>query len=123
MGWPKDMLEAIVEADDPEVSPLREDGRTYGTPTWIWCVEVDGALYVRPWNGARSGRYRAAMARSAGCIIAAGRVRDVLFSPADDGLAGVIDDAHRRKYAGMEYLPDMISAGPRAAGVRIDPRG
>jgi hypothetical protein len=42
--WLKDELRRISEADDLHVSPLREDGVTYGTPTWIWSVAVEGAL-------------------------------------------------------------------------------
>jgi hypothetical protein len=45
--WSKDELRKIAEADDLHISPFREDGRTYGTPTWIWSVVVDDALYVR----------------------------------------------------------------------------
>ena len=45
--WAKDELNKIAETDDLHISPLREDGKTYGTPTWIWSVVVDGALYVR----------------------------------------------------------------------------
>ena len=45
--WPKDELSKIAAADDLHISPLREDGKTYGTPTWIWSVAVEGALYVR----------------------------------------------------------------------------
>lgn len=36
--WPPDELQTIIEADDLHVAPFREDGETYGTPTWIWCV-------------------------------------------------------------------------------------
>jgi hypothetical protein len=50
-GWPKDELRKTAEADDLQVSPFREDGATLGTPTWIWSVAVDDALYVRPYNG------------------------------------------------------------------------
>ena len=46
-GWDGDELRKIAEADDLHVSPFRADGTTYGTPTWIWSVAVDGALYVR----------------------------------------------------------------------------
>jgi hypothetical protein len=45
--WSKDVLNKIVDADDLHISPLRDDGVTYGTPTWIWSVAVDDALYVR----------------------------------------------------------------------------
>jgi hypothetical protein len=49
--WPKDELEKIAEADDLHILPFREDSVTYGTPTWIWSVVVDDALYVRAYNG------------------------------------------------------------------------
>jgi hypothetical protein len=52
--WPKDELRKIVEADDLHISPLREDGKTYGTPTWIWSVVVDDVLYVHAYNGQKS---------------------------------------------------------------------
>ena len=92
---------------------------TYGTPTWVWCVAVQGQLYARPWNGARSAWYGAAMRQRAGRIVAAGRTFEVAFDPADENLASAIDDAYRAKYQGKEYLPDMIGTGPRSAGVRI----
>jgi hypothetical protein len=47
MAWAKEELRGIAEADDLHVAPFREDGMTYGTPTWIWSVVVDGSLYVR----------------------------------------------------------------------------
>jgi hypothetical protein len=39
---------------------------TYGTPTWIWSVVVDGALYVRPYNGPDSRWYQARSGRGLG---------------------------------------------------------
>jgi hypothetical protein len=70
--WPKDQLSKIAEADDLHIAPLREDGVTYGTPTWIWSVAVDGALFVRAYNGPNSRWYRAAARQRAGRITAAG---------------------------------------------------
>jgi hypothetical protein len=32
----KEKLEKIEEADDLHIAPFREDGKTYGTHTWIW---------------------------------------------------------------------------------------
>ena len=49
--WSKDELGKIAEADNLHVSPFREDAATYGTPTWVWSVAVDDALYVRGYNG------------------------------------------------------------------------
>lgn len=118
--WPVPILDRIVAADDLKVAPFREDGTTYGTPTWIWCVVVDGRLYVRPWNGVSSRWYQAAMAQHAGGIVAAGETYEVSFSPADPALIDAIDEAYCAKYPGKEYLPDMIGEGPRRATVRID---
>ena len=64
--WNKDELHKIAEADDLHISPFREGGATYGTPTSIWSVEVDGALYVRGYNGQDSKWYRAATRQKAG---------------------------------------------------------
>ena len=49
--WPKEELRKISESDDLHISPFREDGVTYGTPTWICSVTVGDALYVRGYNG------------------------------------------------------------------------
>ena len=122
MSWPAETLAAIIDADDLKISPMRADGVTYGTPTWIWCVAVDGELYVRGYNGTRSRWYAAALAHPDGRIHAAGQVFDVTFAPADAEFADRIDDAYRAKYTGSPYLPPMLNAGARAAGIRIRPR-
>src|SRR5712691_11019986 len=79
--WSKDELRRISDADDLHIAPLREDGVTYGTPTWIWSVAVDGALYVRAYNGRNSRWYQAAVRQKAGRIIAAGMTKEVTFEP------------------------------------------
>ena len=33
--WRADELRKIVETDDLHISPFREDGVTYGSPTWV----------------------------------------------------------------------------------------
>ena len=64
--WSPNELRQILDSDDLHISPLREDGKTYGTPTWIWSVVVDGALYVRGYNGQQSRWYQAAVRQRAG---------------------------------------------------------
>lgn len=120
--WTATELDKIVTADDLKVAPFREDGATYGTPTWIWCVAVDGQLYVRPWNGKASRWYGAAIAQAAGRIVAAGATYEVTYVQAGAEIFDAVDEAYRLKYPGAEYLPDMIGEGPRAATVRINPR-
>jgi hypothetical protein len=53
-AWSKNELSKIGDGDDLHIAPFREDGVTYGTPTWIWSVAVDDALYVRAYNGTKS---------------------------------------------------------------------
>jgi len=121
MAWSKDELGRIAGADDLHISPLREDGVTYGTPTWIWSVAVDGALFVRAYNGRNSRWYQAAVRQKAGRIIAAGMTRTVTFDPVEGPVNDLIDDAYRAKYGGSPYLRPMISSPARSATVRITP--
>ena len=102
--------------------PFREDGVTYGTPTWIWSVAVDDALYVRAYNGRQSRWYGAAMHQHAGRIIAAGLMKDVIFGAVDGPINDRIEDAYRVKYAGSPYLNPMVGRRARGATVRVMPR-
>ncbi|MBY5750995.1 DUF2255 family protein [Rhizobium leguminosarum bv. viciae] len=122
MTWSDDELSKIDQADDLKIAPFREDGATYGTPTWIWEVVVDGSLYVRGYHGQKSRWYQAAVHQKAGRIIAAGMTRTVAFEPVDGPINDRIDDAYRAKYHKSQYLPPMVSARARAATVRITPR-
>jgi hypothetical protein len=121
MSWLTEDLEKIAETDDLHIAPFRDDGTTYGTPTWIWSVVVDGALYVRGYNGQASRWYQAAVRQKAGRITAAGTARDVAFEPVEGTINDRVDDAYRTKYASSPYLRPMISARARAATVRITP--
>lgn len=120
--WPTEELTAIAAADDLHVAPLRPDSVTYGTPTWIWSVAVDGELYVRAYNGVQSRWYKAALAQGAGRINAAGMTREVTFEPVTGPVNDRIDDAYRAKYATSPYLPPMIGPRSRAATIRITPK-
>jgi len=121
-AWTPEELQKIAETDDLHISPFREDGTTYGTPTWIWSVVVDEALYVRAYNGRKSRWYRAAITQKAGRIAAAGIAKEVTFAPADGTIQDRIDDAYREKYRGSEYLGPMISARARSATVKVTPK-
>ena len=120
--WSDAELRAIVDADDLHIAPLREDGITFGTPTWIWCVAVEGELYVRGYNGQRSRWYQAAVNQRAGRIVAAGKTTEVAFKPVAGPLNDRIDAAYRAKYSTSPYLASMVAAPARAATVRITPR-
>jgi hypothetical protein len=121
--WDADTIAAIAATDDLHIAPLREDGTTSGTPTWIWSVVVDGDLFVRAWNGVNSRWYRAAMSQHAGRILAAGRTLEVQFEAATPEINDAVDAAYRAKYPGSAYLPPMVGARTRAATVKITPAG
>ncbi len=119
--WTKDELRRIAEMDDLHISPFREDGKTYGTPTWIWSVVVDDALYVRGYNEQKSSWYQAAVRQKAGRITAAGMTKEVVFEPVDGTIHDRIDAAYRAKYKGSPYLNPMIGARARSATVKVTP--
>jgi len=120
--WSKDKLSNIAEADDLHISPFREDGVTYGTPTWIWSVALDDALYARGYNAKDSRWYKAAVRQKAGLIIAAGMSKEVTFEPVEGAINNRIDDAYRAKYHGSPYLGPMIGACARSATIKVMPR-
>jgi hypothetical protein len=121
-SWSKDELSKIAETDDLHISPFRDDGVTYGTPTWIWSVVVDDALFVRAYNGPASRWYKAAMQQKRGRITAAGITKDVTFEPVDGSINDrIVDDAYRAKYKTSPYLQPMISKRTRSATVKIKP--
>ena len=120
--WAKEELRKIAEADDLHIAPFREDGVTYGTPTWIWSVAVGDALYARGYNGMKSRWYQAALRQTAGRIIAAGITKEVSFEPVEGPINDSIDDAYRSKYGGSPYLKPMASPRARSATVKIMPR-
>lgn len=120
--WSTEELQKIAQTDDLHISPFRDDGATYGTPTWIWSVVVGSDLYVRAYNGQSSRWYQAAMGQKAGRISAAGMTKAVAFEPIDGSINDRIDEAYRLKYQNSEYLSPMISNGARSATVKIVPR-
>ena len=121
-AWTGDELVKIAASDDLHVAPLRDDRETYGTPTWIWSVVVDGALYVRAYNGKASRWYQAANRQRAGQISTAGITKEVTFEPIEGAINDRIDEAYRVKYRDSQYLDPMIGRRARSATVRIEPR-
>lgn len=119
--WKKEELRKIAETDDLHIAPFREDGKTYGTPTWIWSVVVDEGVYVRPYNGENSRWYQAAMRQKAGRITAAGLTKEVRFEAADRARNERIDEAYRVKYKGSPYLKPMIAERLHTVTVTVVP--
>jgi hypothetical protein len=117
-----DELKRIDEADDLKISPFRKDGVTYGTPTWIWEVVVDGNLYVRAYNGTSSSWYQSALQQKAGRIYAGGMLKEVRFEfVTDNELNTRINEAYRKKYNKSPYMVHMTGNHANSATVRIIP--
>ena len=121
-AWSNDERRSIAQAGDLHSSPFREDGMTYGTPTWIRSVAVGDALYVRAYKGQDSRWYQAAVRQKAGRITAAGMTKEVIFGPVEGPVDDRIDDAYGAKYRSSSYLSPMISAPARSATVKVMPR-
>ena len=117
--WPKEELDKISVSDNLHISPFREDGLTYGTPTWIWSVVVGENLYVRAYNGQNSRWYNAALRQKAGRINVAGMTKEVTFESVDGPINESIDNAYREKYNRSPYLRSMISNRARSATVKV----
>ncbi|MGA7903499.1 MAG: DUF2255 family protein [Terrimicrobiaceae bacterium] len=120
--WSKEELRKISETDDLHISPFREDGVTYGTPTWIWSVAMDDALYVRAYSGQKSRWYQAAVRQKAGRITVAGMRKEVTFESVDGPINDLVDVAYRARYHGSPYLSSMLGTRARSATVKVMPR-
>ncbi|MCZ9881638.1 DUF2255 family protein [Arthrobacter sp. B2a2-09] len=121
-SWSPQDLRTIAENEDLYVSPFREDGVTYGTPTQVWSLVVRGDVYVRAANGPDSRWYQAALRQQAGRIRVAGAEHEVTFEPARRELDDLIDAAYEKKYPGSSAVPIMQGDGPKSATVKISPR-
>lgn len=119
-SWTAQELKVIDQADDLKIAPYHADGVTTGTPTWIWEVVVENALYVRAYSGTSSRWYQSAIKQKAGKIHAANEIYDVAFEHVIDDLTNTkIDQAYRKKYSSSQYMTHMIGTQAKAATVRI----
>jgi hypothetical protein len=117
--WTTVELTLIDTTPDLYVSPFREDGSTYGTPTRTWALVVDGNVYVRAANGTASSWYQAAIAQKAGRVRVDGNDYEVAFEQAPTEVNSAIDAAYEEKYPGSSAVPIMQAEGPTAATVLI----
>ena len=112
-------IKKIALADDFHIAPLREDGKTYGTLTWIWSVSVDDLLFVRAYHGVKSRWYIAAVHQKAGKIEAAGFKKQVRFKTVSGEIQDRIDEAYKEKYQKSPFLKSMISQKAKDATIQI----
>src|SRR5215831_7291349 len=112
-------IKEITALDDLHIAPYRENGKTYGTLTWIWSVSVKDALYVRAYHGTKSSWYQAAIQQKAGKIQAAGMTKQVRFKAVKGEINDLIDEAYKAKYKKNPFVKAMVSEKVREATIRI----
>ncbi|MFD2175048.1 DUF2255 family protein [Rhodobacter lacus] len=120
--WSAEDQARIAATESFRIAPYRADGKTPGTPTYIWFVQVEGRLFVRAYSGTGSRWFQAGLHQRAGQIVLDGTPREVTFAPVDPALSGAIDAAYRAKYTTSRYLAPMISDRAQAATLEVLPR-
>ncbi|MBZ4021298.1 hypothetical protein CKO11_02325 [Rhodobacter sp. TJ_12] len=120
--WSAEEQAQIAGTESFRIAPYRADGKTPGTPTYIWFVQVQGRLFVRAYSGQSSSWFQAGLAQRAGQMVLDGKAVDVTFAPVDPTLTDPIDAAYRAKYTTSRYLAPMISARAQAATLEVLPR-
>ncbi len=124
MGWTKDELDRIGNAEELELAPRRADG-TLRKPVPVWVVRVGDDLYVRSYRGRSGAWFRAAQRSHEGHIRAGGVERDVTFvEETDPEVNDRIDAAYRAKYGRYpQYVAPMVTVEARATTLKLVPHG
>ena len=120
--WNPTELERIAEAREIEISSLRPDG-ALTKPVTIWCVRVEGELFVRSVRGDAGRWFKAAEQRHEGRIEAGDTAVDVTFEDLPHHLDGEIDAAYKEKYGYPSNPVDSVIAdAAKATTIRVEPR-
>lgn len=121
-AWNPTELERIAGTREIEVSSLRDDG-ALTKPVTIWCVRIEGELYVRSVRGAAGGWYQDAELRHEGRIEADSTAVDVTFEDLPHHRDEEIDDAYKAKYGyPSDPVDSVIADGAKATTIRVVPR-
>lgn len=120
--WAEEQIEEIHTGNDFHVAPYREDGRTPGTPVWVWAATLDGLIFVRTGNPA-SRWFAAAIEQGAGDVRLGDASVPVVFAHiTEDVLLDRIDAAFVAKYAEDPYFSTEVLQRSRARVLAISPR-
>ena len=118
--WAPNDLDMIGEADEIQITTLRQDGsaRPYKP---IWVVRGDDALLVRSYRGGDGDWYRHAQHHPHGRIIVRGAEYDVGFAGAENASTAAVDQAYRDKYGANSYVDAMTSDAAAATTMTLTP--
>jgi hypothetical protein len=121
--WTKDELNKIGNAEEIEITSLRQDG-TLRKPVIIWVVRVGDDLYVRSVKGSASLWYHGTQVRHAGRIQAGGVDKDITFvDVSDPAINAQVDAAYLSKYRRYpQYVAPMVVPASQATTIKLVPR-
>src|SRR5690348_592908 len=117
-SWTSADLAAVDRAGELRIAAHRPDG-TVRSPTIVWHVVVDDALFLRSVRGEDGAWYRAVQRTGTGTIDAGGVHAEVTFTPDHDHDAA-IDAAYRTKYGTGSPVRAITSAVATATTLRVD---
>jgi hypothetical protein len=120
--WPTETLSRVAPIEEIQIAPLGEDGVSYGTPTWMWCVVVEEALYVRAHKGVEAKWYQAAVRGKRGRLTVLDLTAEVVFERVAGEINDRVDEAYGVKYRSKQFVRDMIGPRAREATLRVERR-
>lgn len=121
--WTKDELEKIGNADELDLSSMRNDG-TLRAPVTMWVVRLGDELYVRAFKGRNGPWFRGVLTRHQGHIKSGGVNKDVSFvEESNSAINDQIDALYRHKYRNEDqrYVDPMVTADARSATIKLLP--
>jgi len=118
--WTPQELAQLDRASEVRVAGRRADGSSR-TPTIVWHVVVDGALYLRSVKGPEGQWYRGVVRHFEGFISWGGTTREVTYT-LDSSRDPAIDAAYTKKYGSGSAARAITNALSKQTTLRVDPR-
>lgn len=118
--WTEAELAEFDRTKEIRVAGRRADGSRRRLVI-IWCVVVDGKVYVRSVHGPDGGWYQGVIRYHEGTIAWDENARDVAYIP-DDSADDSIDAAYFHKYGTGESSKLITRPTARSTTLRVEPR-
>lgn len=118
--WTEAELREFDQIREIRVAGRREDG-SQRTLVIIWCVVVDGTLYVRSVHGPNGVWYQGVIRYHQGTVAWNEGTRDAAYIP-DGSADDSIDAAYFRKYGNGESSRLITRPTARSTTLRVEPR-
>lgn len=124
-AWNPEVLRALADAHEVDVTPVAADGGR-GASRTIWSIGVGDELYIRSWKGRDAVWFRAAVTSGLGELsVTGGSVAQAVAFEEVDAAASVqadISATFLTKYTSDGYAGAMNEDVPLSATLRLLPR-